>query len=534
VFISDILYPFLLLLNFGIRVLGLRTNFQKHNKQRRRKEGKMKLFDYLEEYERQLEFQIMELEKKNQRLRESNDLLRQYHYISDNELDKRVSVDHSKQENGRGIEILQDQIAEESKEEDQLVSLPCRLDEILKLAKSTRATTAEKKEKLKAEAKTAPVAKTKDKHVITASSTKQEKSGRNPLPLRAFVQKDQNQQLQSQQLTASDLPRQPVESVIPKRNIYAEFKEEINGQLQVLGKIRIFSRFKSFFQPNEKLQQSRSALLSSCQSDLDSSCDCNSLIYKTLRQFHSFPSYFNRQRSEKELISEEMNRLIKRYNSSNSVKYLTHKVSKPTIEMMEELFLIWYSARNIQEWINRCSETDLKRNKHSKKTDHDDNDDIISQISLQLYKPFLYPSYYQNLSQYQDVLQQQVNEKLRWNSSNKKSQKQANNNNPFSSATNPLDIWKIFVSNKIDRHYQQILYLLQYFIEKNMSKKLIVFNEMLKKLIQDQEKEKALSGPKTINENQWIYILKIFRCLHTILVSHGNRSNCIFLHQLDS
>jgi hypothetical protein len=504
----------------------------------------MKLLDYLDEYERQLEFQIMELEKKNQRLRESNDLLRQYHNITENELDNRVSLDHSKQENGRGTEIPQDQIAEEFKEEDQLVSLPSRLDEILKLAKSTRATNAEKKEKLKAEAKTTPVAKTTDKQVIAASSTKQEKSGRNPLPLRAFVQKDQNQQqLQpprspsKQQLTASDLPHQPVESIIPKRNIYAEFKEEINDQLQVLGKIRIYSRFKSFFQPNEKLQQSRSALLSSCRSALDSSSDSSSLIYKSLRQFHSFPSYVNRRNSsvsEKELFSVELSRLFKRYNSSNAVKYLTHKVSKPTIEMMEELFLIWYSARNIQEWISRWSATDLKQKKNSKKADNDDNDDIISQINLQFYKPFLYPSYYQNLSQYQDVLQQQVNEKLRWNSSNKKSQKHPNNNNPFSSPTNPLDIWKILVSNKIDRHYQQILYVLQYFIEKNMSKKLIVFNEMLKKLIQDQEREKALTGPKTINENQWIYILKIFRCLHTILVSHGNRSNCIFLHQLDS
>lgn len=485
----------------------------------------MKLLDYLNLLDEEIQRSIQELENKNYRIRESNKVLKKLILIqNEKELEERnESVENSKTE------------AKETKEldhPDPSVQLPAKLDEILRLAKATRL----------------PSKSTETKTVEnrpSAPTKSVDKSPRNPAPtkLADIVQKN-NLPFHRSSRTESKAPSEPTPPptsvsskeldptqtaiVSGKPSANQKLKAYLYDQLHVLSKVRLLSRLKTLYISNPKLTTSRQSVL------LKFNRSNSHPIYHTMSKCYSFPNFSSS--FSKESLQQEFHDLQRITGRSNAIRYISQKIGKFTNEMLEELFMIWYRACNLLENIYFY---EIRRNDEHLQLKTDQLSRETTEVQISFASKHFYVLLRSRLSfAFAEIFPPPVSSFSNDNRNGiKKNVKVRKGEMSFGVEQDDTTLTKAYI--RIDNYHNQLIHCLQYVIEYSLVRKLDILMGAIYNLKTEQLNQSKLGSRiednrqlKLKNENQWLYLLKIFRVLHTILIHEAVKWNCVFLQKV--
>lgn len=486
----------------------------------------MKLLDYLNLLDEEIQRSIQELENKNCRIRESNKLLKKLILIQNEkeQEERNESVENSKTE------------AKETKEldnPDPSVQLPAKLDEILRLAKATRLPSKSSETKTVENRPSAP-----------GKST--DKSLRNPAPtkLADIVQKNNlpfHRSSRTESKAPSDPPHpptsvnskelDPAQSAIvsAKPSVNQKFKAYLYDQLHVLSKVRLLSRLKTLYLSNDKLTTSRQSVL------LKFNRSNSHPIYHTMRKCYSFPNFSTS--FSKESLQQEFHDLQRITARSNAIRYISQKIGKFTNEMLEELFIIWYRGCNLLENIHSY---ELRRNDEHLQLNTDqlsrETEVQISFASKHVYKLLRSRLSFAFIEIFPPPVPSFCNDHRNGIKKNVKGRK---GEMSFGVEEYDTTLTKAYI--RIDNYHNQLIHCFQYVIEYCLVRKLDILMGAIYNTKTEQLNQAKLGSRiednrqlKLKNENQWFYLLKIFRVLHTILIYEAVKWNCVFLQKVSS
>eukprot|EP01040_Poterioochromonas_malhamensis_P006872 gene6872-7409_t len=410
----------------------------------------MKLLDYLNLLDEEIQRSIQELENKNCRIRESNKLLKKLILIQNEkeQEERNESVENSKTE------------AKETKEldnPDPSVQLPAKLDEILRLAKATRLPSKSSETKTVENRPSAP-----------GKST--DKSLRNPAPIKLadIVQKN-NLPFHRSSRTESKVPSDPPP---PPTSVNSKELDPAQNAI-VSAKPSVNQKFKAY------------------------------------------------------LITSR----------SNAIRYISQKIGKFTNEMLEELFIIWYRGCNLLENIHSY---ELRRNDEHLQLNTDqlsrETEVQISFASKHVYKLLRSRLSFAFIEIFPPPVPSFSNDHRNGMKKNVKGRK---GEMSFGVEEYDTTLTKAYI--RIDNYHNQLIHCFQYVIEYCLVRKLDILMGAIYNTKTEQLNQAKLGSRiednrqlKLKNENQWLYLLKIFRVLHTILIHEAIKWNCVFLQKVSS
>jgi hypothetical protein len=553
----------------------------------------MKLLDFLNDLEKKLDNKVLDLEYKNIRLKKNNKILKQYQKLREakaneeeqskerNTLEFRPVVEDADKNITASENLNSDESNKDNKnptsnvDEDLDSSLPSKLDEILKLAKSARISAGISSSSSSLSSLSSSYKSTihgenarKNSGAMRTSLREHFLNEKKPVPHSSSSSISSNISLQS---SKPPIPPSTVKAVSRNDNSFSNHDKQLRNhkvssysstgistafvapavtssssssadkaqfifdQLQILSKIRLFSRVKLLFLDlssstlNDKLLTSRSMILS--KSHLFS----KNLVFSILQENYGLlkSSSSSRDHLIKEMLISELSELKKQFASSSAMRSLSSKEMKLTSENYSDLFLLWSKTRHLYEKVE-----DLSSGNHEEQSDKKENQEfsdvsaIVSILSRHLSTPFCY--------QFPTHLLPQSLSLSQYHTKNKKALSSSSTSQPFSVNDDRKEQshqWKNDMSHRIDKYYDQLLHLIQYIVEKVLSEQLTLLQVQIRKLIENEEQTKKISFPKsnvqdqTATSNHWKYLLKIFRILQTVLMNEGKFVSCTFLHK---